>query len=848
MKQFISYIFLMLTIGVGSISFAQQTTDFTTAGTTTWVCPEGVTSVDVFVIGGGGGGGAKNGDRAGGGGGGGFARHTNFPVTAGTSYTIRVGAGGTGGNNADGTSGGESFFGSATTVRASGGSPGLQGAGGGGGEGTHGATTLSTGGSGAYIATNGGGGGGAAGTTGNGTTATTSTGGANGGTPAGNGGAGATSNNTAGSAGITYGGGGGGSRGNGNGGAGAGGIVRLIYTCPVNTTANAGSDQTLAACATTTTLAGNAPTYGTGTWSVVSGTATITSPNSPTSGVTGLLVGASATLRWTISNGACGNTFDDVVITTVIGPSCVEYCASQASNTTYSYISNVTFNTINNSSSGCAAYTDFTAVSTTVFTGSSYDLTITKLNCSGTAAYSGRFRAWIDWNQDGDFDDADELVLTDGAASNGPITATVNVPAWAAIGPVRMRCIFREGSTAPPNCGTYTTWGETEDYTINITAPVNCAGTPTPGSISPASSNITNAQSVLLSWSELLESGFVFQWETADNSGGPWSDVVGATNLQYNASGLAIGTHYFRLKITCTNSSLTSYSDIAEVSVTPTYCASNAVYSSYSYISNVTFNTINNSSSACANYTDYTSISTTVFNGVSYTLTISKNNCTTTGAFSGRFSAWIDWNNDGDFDDAGEQVLSDASASNGPISATVTVPIGAASGTKRMRCIFREGATAPSSCGTYSFGETEDYTINVAPLIDCAGTPTPGTVSPASNTITQSGSVTLSWSETPQSGFVYQWQQASDPAGPWTNISGANDIQYVVSGLSAGEHYFRLEITCLNSNETNLSAHAEIIVNLEYCTPQVNQLYSKSNRWLWFAKLCYNECRNKHFK
>ena len=56
------------------------------------------------------------------------------------------------------------------------------------------------------------------------------------------------------------------------------------------TTANAGTDINPACGVTTATLAGNTPTVGTGAWSVVSGTATITTPTSPTSGVTGLAV------------------------------------------------------------------------------------------------------------------------------------------------------------------------------------------------------------------------------------------------------------------------------------------------------------------------------------------------------------------------------------------------------------------------------------------------------------------------------------------------------------------------------------------------------------------------------
>jgi hypothetical protein len=146
---------------------------------------------------------------------------------------------------------------------------------------------------------------------------------------------------------------------------------------------------------------------------------------------------------------------------------CWNYCESYATNTTYSYISNVSFNTINNTSSTCANYTDYTGISTTVMQGTSHTLTITKTNdCTGTTQYTGRFAAWIDWDNNGIFE-VTEQVLAAGQ-NNGPASAVVNVPTGATVGATRMRCIFREGSAAPPSCGSYTNWGETEDYTINI--------------------------------------------------------------------------------------------------------------------------------------------------------------------------------------------------------------------------------------------------------------------------------------------------------------------------------------------------------------------------------------------
>jgi hypothetical protein len=78
------------------------------------------------------------------------------------------------------------------------------------------------------------------------------------------------------------------------------------------TTANAGPNQVV--CNTTATLAGNNPSIGTGSWSIISGPGSVSSPSSPTSSVTGLVPGTSTTLRWTITNGPCGSSTDDVVL------------------------------------------------------------------------------------------------------------------------------------------------------------------------------------------------------------------------------------------------------------------------------------------------------------------------------------------------------------------------------------------------------------------------------------------------------------------------------------------------------------------------------------------------------
>jgi uncharacterized protein (TIGR02145 family) len=89
--------------------------------------------------------------------------------------------------------------------------------------------------------------------------------------------------------------------------------VRCLKGCwPQPTQANAGPDQ-LNLAGTSTTLAGNTPSYGTGLWTIVSGTGgNLVNPASPSSQFQGE-AGTEYTLSWTITT-ACGSSTDQVVI------------------------------------------------------------------------------------------------------------------------------------------------------------------------------------------------------------------------------------------------------------------------------------------------------------------------------------------------------------------------------------------------------------------------------------------------------------------------------------------------------------------------------------------------------
>jgi hypothetical protein len=93
------------------------------------------------------------------------------------------------------------------------------------------------------------------------------------------------------------------------------------------TTANAGPDQTI--CGTSATLAGNNPSVGTGTWTILTGTGgsfdDAANPSATFSGTQGTIY----TLRWAISNAICNPSYDDVVIILSANPSLADAGSDQ---------------------------------------------------------------------------------------------------------------------------------------------------------------------------------------------------------------------------------------------------------------------------------------------------------------------------------------------------------------------------------------------------------------------------------------------------------------------------------------------------------------------------------------
>lgn len=144
-------------------------------------------------------------------------------------------------------------------------------------------------------------------------------------------------------------------------------------------------------------------------------------------------------------------------------------CAVSASTDDATGITKVIFNTIDNTSAGTPAYTDFRNISTIVDLGQSYNLTV-RVNTAGN--YTVKTKAWIDWNNNCTFEISEEYDLgsavsvTDGQTSLSPKSITVPVDAFVGSVIMRIRAVY--GTSAnPAACGAQS-WSEAEDYTIIV--------------------------------------------------------------------------------------------------------------------------------------------------------------------------------------------------------------------------------------------------------------------------------------------------------------------------------------------------------------------------------------------
>lgn len=389
----------------------------------------------------------------------------------------------------------------------------------------------------------------------------------------------------------------------------------------------------------------------------------------------------------------------------------LQYCSATSptyTNATYEIISRVRIADIDNSSPtsvGTPGYEDFTSVVGHVVQGKSYPITVNITGFDSTGP--DKTTVWIDFNKNGLFEDSEKTVLSNAAAATG----TVVVPSDAVVGDTRMR-VSMTYSADPVSCGT-NAYGQVEDYTINIAELVapSCVTITAP---TDGATNVT-APTTTLTWTaDAMASGYKVYVGTSYVS----TDIVNGTlvtGTTYDVSGLSRNTLYFASVIpTNTKGDATGCTVISfTTGANWTYCAATHTTTNADRITGVTFEDITNTSttSGTGGYSDYTTIVGHARPGDTYPIALTI----TSGNANDKAKVWIDYNQDGVFDDATEMTEL-TRQSNTLINGNITIPASATLGNTRMRIRMSRQTSSSSivACGNISAqGETEDYTLNI---------------------------------------------------------------------------------------------------------------------------------------
>lgn len=380
-----------------------------------------------------------------------------------------------------------------------------------------------------------------------------------------------------------------------------------------------------------------------------------------------------------------------------------EYCASKGDNSSYEWIEEVTLGTYTKTS-GAAGYTDFTTETIEMAPGSDVNVSLTPGFASTT--YNEYWKIWIDYNNDYEFT-ADELAFDAGSLSKTTVTGTISVPA-SATGTTRMRVSMKYNGSQTA-CETFG-YGEVEDYTVSFSSG---------GGDTQAPTTPTN-----LAASEVQQNTLALSWTAStDNVGVTAYDVYmngtlysTETTTTANITGLTAETTYsFYVKAKDAAGNVSSASNALSITTLPDggaveYCASQGNNTSYEWIELVQLNEIDNTSGSNNGYADYTNLVATVAPGASQTIYFQATFASS--SYTEYWHVWIDWDQNGTFE-SDERMVYGSSSSSNKLSGTFTVPTDAVLGNTRMRITMKYNAEA-TACETFSYGEVEDYTINVS--------------------------------------------------------------------------------------------------------------------------------------
>lgn len=335
-----------------------------------------------------------------------------------------------------------------------------------------------------------------------------------------------------------------------------------------------------------------------------------------------------------------------------------------------------------------------------------------------------------------------------------------------------------------------------------------CEGQPDAGTAAISNSTGCSGVNFTLSATGISTGlGIVYQWQSSPD-GDNWSDISGATTSTYITS--ATSNTYYRLQTTCTPSSGVNHSNEVLYTVinNQCQCGSYTVFSATSDadedLGNVTVGTLNNTStmgqlapgagSVAFRYSNYTGAVAPPDLQQGSNVPFSLTSITSGSNYSNGFQIYIDYNQNGIFESA-ERMYSSPSSISGPHTETGSflVPTDALLGITRMRVVCNE-VTFPSATNfaatNYSWGETEDYCVNITEASGCAP------ISDLAYSNVQTESAQISWTASasdPANGYHIYYSTSSTAPGAGTSPTasvGYGTTSYNMFGLNPSTTYY----------------------------------------------------------
>jgi bacillolysin len=266
--------------------------------------------------------------------------------------------------------------------------------------------------------------------------------------------------------------------------------------------------------------------------------------------------------------------------------------------------------------------------------------------------------------------------------------------------------------------------GNLSDASNEATITTLATDTTPPSAPTDLTASGTTATTTNLSWTAATDNVGVTGYTIYNGS----TVITTIPGTSYTVLGLTANTPYtFTVKAKDAKENLSNASNAVSITTLTnnlTYCASKGKSIVNEYIDYVAIGGIANTTVANGGYGDFTNQTGNLTFG-SNTIIVSAGYKSYT--YKEYWSVWIDFNQNGTFDNA-EKVVSANTSNATNNSFNLTVPNSALSGTTRMRVSMKRG-TAASPCESFYYGEVEDYTVNIAAsTINAFATPVATTI------------------------------------------------------------------------------------------------------------------------